>query len=75
VRVYSVCSELTVLRYFSLLTCAGSIGFTRRGGATRLTHSSISDMLQEFPDSIPGMLLQQELQSRTGEVCKILITE
>lgn len=36
-------------------TYAGSIGFTRRAGATRLTHYSISDMLLEYPAALPQM--------------------
>ncbi|GAX85589.1 hypothetical protein CEUSTIGMA_g13004.t1 [Chlamydomonas eustigma] len=30
----------------------GSVGFTRRAGATRYTHASIGDMLYQFPDAI-----------------------
>ncbi len=35
------------------LACAGSIGFTRRAGATRLTHASLSDLLARFPSAVP----------------------
>jgi hypothetical protein len=35
---------------------SGSVGFTRRAGATRVTHSSIGDMLREYPASVPGMV-------------------
>lgn len=45
------------MRCHERLTPAGSIGFTRRAGATRLTHTSIGDMLKEFPTSIPNMTL------------------
>lgn len=31
---------------------AGSVGFTRRAGATRVTHASVSAMMKEFPSAI-----------------------
>lgn len=42
----------------------GSVGFTRRAGATRYTHGSIAEMLQKFPTSImalnPALHQQQQ---------------
>jgi tRNA(Leu) C34 or U34 (ribose-2'-O)-methylase TrmL len=34
---------------------AGSVGFTRRAGATRYTHGSITEMLQKYPSSITAL--------------------
>jgi hypothetical protein len=34
---------------------AGSVGFTRRAGATRYTHGSITEMLQKYPASITAL--------------------
>lgn len=35
---------------------AGSIGFTRRAGATRITHRSVRDLLLTHPYAIPNMV-------------------
>ncbi|KAK9849125.1 hypothetical protein WJX84_010183 [Apatococcus fuscideae] len=37
----------------ALAGSAGSIGFTRRAGATRQTHASIRHLLHDFPNAIP----------------------
>ncbi len=39
--------------------CAGSIGFTRRAGATRVTYRSLLDLLQAYPHAIPNMASDQ----------------
>jgi hypothetical protein len=39
----------------ALADCTGSVGFTRRAGATRLTHVSVAAMLRDYPGAIPGM--------------------
>lgn len=50
-----------------LLMCAGSVGFTRRAGATRYTHGSISDMLQQFPASISALDPAWQQQAQQGQ--------
>lgn len=46
----------------ALADTVGSVGFTRRAGATRYTHSSVTDMLQKFPSAITALdpTLQQQ---------------
>ncbi len=39
---------------------SGSVGFTRRAGATRLTYASIAHMLALFPTAVPDMTLSNE---------------
>jgi hypothetical protein len=34
---------------------AGSVGFTRRAGATRYTHGSIAELLQKYPAAIAAL--------------------
>ena len=40
----------------------GSVGFTRRAGATRLTHASMADLLTHFPDAVPAMSHAQQTE-------------
>lgn len=71
-------SAACVVNHQSINQPIGSIGFTRRAGATRYTHGSIADMLQKFPGAIaaldpqwlPGQQQQQsgrELQLQQQE--------
>ncbi|KAG1675679.1 hypothetical protein FOA52_002388 [Chlamydomonas sp. UWO 241] len=41
----------------ALADTTGSVGFTRRAGATRYTHASLGDLLASFPDALPRMAL------------------
>jgi len=60
----TVLSRLTVVGSLqeALADSTSSVGFTRRAGCTRLTHVSVDAMLRDFPESIPGMQPQQQLQ-------------
>lgn len=48
----------------ALADTVGSVGFTRRAGATRYTHGSIAEMLDKYPSSITALdpALQQQLE-------------
>ncbi len=39
----------------ALADTVSQIGFTRRGGQTRLVHASIADLISAQPHSIPGL--------------------
>lgn len=46
----------------ALADTASSIGFTRRAGATRYTHASITALAAEYPWAIPGLLPEASSQ-------------
>ncbi|KAF8068431.1 BETAC-AD [Scenedesmus sp. PABB004] len=39
----------------ALADTTGSLGFTRRAGATRFTHASVGELLQKFPSAIAAL--------------------
>ncbi|KAF5834308.1 SpoU rRNA methylase family-domain-containing protein [Dunaliella salina] len=50
----------------ALADTQGSIGFTRRAGATRVTHKSLLDLLRTDPQAIPCMVLPKQSDQAAG---------
>eukprot|EP00879_Flechtneria_rotunda_P014117 GHRR01014747.1.p1 GENE.GHRR01014747.1~~GHRR01014747.1.p1 ORF type:complete len:367 (+),score=101.63 GHRR01014747.1:1455-2555(+) len=59
-----VLQQMTVVNDLqqALNETTSSIGFTRRAGATRLTHGSIAELLQKYPDAIAALDAVQHRQ-------------
>jgi TrmH family RNA methyltransferase len=51
----------------ALADCSGSVGLTRRGGATRVTHESLEALELAFPGAVLGVDDQEEEAAAAGD--------